>query len=335
MKLEIEPLSQKDSRWKLKRLGNSSSTIGSYGCLLVCHSMMLRYYGHDLLPDALNELYKQKGVFDGDLINYWKVPLAFPDIQCPPDGFLQCPDVPAPLDVIDSYLDKKMPVIALVDFDKATQGVQGHFVLIIGKDGDYLINDPMANPGEGSYYFSARYGDPAKGIYGLRLYQGPAVIEEDNYKVIYKGQTLATYERNPIDQIDQLSRELEGARTNLAQEVQNVAALQTALTAQEKDNSELMARLRDVEKQRDTVLAELKNLKENACEVLDLDECTPEAFRAVKKGIQWLTDRVKDLSDENKKLLEKVQEDFDYWGIVGNWFLGRWKKELPAKEVKK
>lgn len=63
-----------------------------------------------------------------------------------------------------------MPVIALVDFDPKTQGVQGHFVLIIGKDGDYLINDPMANPGEGSYWFSARYGDPARGIYGLRLY---------------------------------------------------------------------------------------------------------------------------------------------------------------------
>lgn len=332
MKLEIEPLSQKDSRWKSKKLGNSTSTIGSYGCLLTCHSMLLRYYGHDLLPDALNELYKQKGVFDGDLINYWKVPLAFPDIQCPPDGFLQCPDVPAPLDVIDFYLDKKMPVIALVDFDKATQGVQGHFVLIIGKDNDYLINDPWS--GE-TYYFSARYGEPAKGIYGLRLYQGPVVIEEDDYKVVYKGQTLASYERNPIDQIQELDKQLEAVRTNLAQEIQNGASLQAALTQQEMDNSELMARLRGVEKERDTVLAELRNLKENAKDILGIDECTPEAFRGLSRAFHGLRNEIEELSIENARLQEKVKRDFTYRKLVGNWFLGRWKKELPAKEVKK
>jgi hypothetical protein len=327
-KLTIEPLSQKDPRWRYKKLGFSTSTIGGFGCLLVCHSMLLRYYGHDILPDALNEIYKEKGVYQNqNLIDYWKLPAVFPDLSCPVNGYVQCPDTPAPLEIIDSYLDKKMPVIAMLDFDTATQGVQTHFVLVIGKDGsDYFINDPET----GETYFLtgskyAKFKDPAKDIYGLRLYQGPVVIEEDNYKVVYKGQTLATYERNPIDLLEQTNRELEGARANLAQEVQNGASLQAALAEQEKDNAEIMARLRSVEKERDTVLAELGNLKENACDILEIDECSPEAFRAVKKALEGVKDEIEKLAIENQKLLEKLKRDFRFWPLTGKWFLGRWK----------
>ena len=70
MKLNIPPLGQRDPRWKDKRLGGGGS-IGNYGCLLVCHAMMLTYFGHEVDPDTLNAIYKEKGVYDGNLINFF------------------------------------------------------------------------------------------------------------------------------------------------------------------------------------------------------------------------------------------------------------------------
>jgi len=169
MKLEIKPLSQRDSLWANKKLGSSTvSTIGDYGCLLVCHAMILTYYGHDFHPDDLNEFYKTRKVFDSaTIINYYAAANCFEDISA--DDYVDCYIDPAPLDRIDKYLAEGKPVIALVDFSPK-EGVQTHFVLIIGKDKDYLINDPWT--GE-TYWFEAKYGDPARYIFGLRLYSGP------------------------------------------------------------------------------------------------------------------------------------------------------------------
>jgi len=321
MKLPIESISQRDPRWKDIKLGTSTtSTIGGYGCLLCCHSMMLRYYKHDLLPDALNTLYKNNGVYqDASLINYWKIPAVFSDIACPPDGFVQCPDTPAPLSVIDTYLEKKMPVIALVDFDKTQGGLQSHFVLIIGKDiNDYFCNDPWT--GE-TYYFSAVYGQPAQGIYGLRLYQGPVVIEEDNYKVVYKGQILATYERNPIDKINELDQQLKSAKENLAQEIQNNAALQSALTQQEQTEKDLLEIIRRVEKERDDVIIAKKEVIDWSKDLLGIDISSIEAVRGLSRALQSLT--ASEL--EAKREIERLKQLFDYEVLLkfGSLFLGK------------
>lgn len=331
MKLSIELLSQKDKRWKDLKLGTSTvSTIGGYGCLLCCHSMMLRYYKHELLPDALNVLYKEKGVYnDATLINYWKIPAVFPDIQIPiftdkpyHDGFIQCPDEPAPLDLVDQWLDKKMPVIGLVDFDAATQGLQSHFVLIIGKDNnDYFILDPMANPTDGAYYFSAKYGDPAHGLMGLRVYSGPVVIEEDNYKIVYKGQTLATYERNPIDKINELDSQLKTAKENFAQEIQNNATLQAALTQQEQAEKELIDKIRATERERDTAVADLKEVRGWCQDLLGIDPVVIADVRALSVRIDDLVKSVKDLGDENKLL--KETSTFDIKFRLGKYFLAK------------
>jgi hypothetical protein len=227
MKLAInEPISQKDPRWSGLKLGNSNVTIGGYGCNLCCHSMLVKYYGYNYNPDALNELYKQKGVFqDQNLINYWKIPEVFPDITCPTGGFLQCPDTPAPLHLIDEYLNNKMPVICLVDFDKATQGLQTHFVLIIGKEAkDYLVNDPAT--GE-TYWFSAKYGPPAQGIMGLRLYQGippsPEVSPTDlelEKKIAALGEKVAELQNGQNEtkvNLEGITRKLDGMQNDITQ----------------------------------------------------------------------------------------------------------------------
>ena len=311
MKLNIPPISQKDTKWKSKLLGTSTSTIGSQGCLLCCHSMLLKYYNHDYNPDTLNELYKEKGVYqDKNLINHWKIPEVFPDITVPPNGFIQCPDVPAPLNVIDGYMNLKMPVIALVDFDTATQGLQSHFVLIVGKEGDdYYINDPWASPTEGSYFFSAKYGPPIQGIYGLRLYQGPVVIEEDYYQVSYKGQVLATYERNPIDKINELDNQLKAVKENMAQEIQNNASLSSALAEQEKDNAELLAKVRAVEKERDDVKTLVKDVAGWSKDLLGIDVSAIQEVRALGERLTTLQASEKTLLEEVERL--KTQKDIE------------------------
>jgi len=135
MKLSIDPLYQHDSTWKDKKLGTSGETIGSAGCNLCCHAMLLTYYKHLYNPDSLNELYKSSGVYqNGNLINFWKIPEVFSDIKA--DQFIQCPDVPAPLDLIDQYLNDKKPVIAMIDFLPATKEIDTHFILIIGRSED-------------------------------------------------------------------------------------------------------------------------------------------------------------------------------------------------------
>ena len=74
MKLNIKTWGQRDPLWADKKLGTSTTTtIGQAGCLLVCHSILLSYYGHDFHPDDLNEFYKTRGVFDqATLINFYK-----------------------------------------------------------------------------------------------------------------------------------------------------------------------------------------------------------------------------------------------------------------------
>ena len=180
MKLLIEPLCQKNTRWARKKLGTSNVTISGYGCYLVCLSMLLKYYDHEQDPGVLNELFKSNEVYDkGNLIRGWAVNRVYNDIKY--DEHYECPDIPCDLGKIDAYLEKRMPVIAMIDFSPIA-GVQSHFVLIIGKENDsYLINDPWT--GE-TYFFEAKYGDPAKNIYGLRLYSGEVKEVEDDSDTI-------------------------------------------------------------------------------------------------------------------------------------------------------
>ena len=241
MKLNILPLSQKNSAWGSKKLGTGTGTIGSYGCLLTCHSMMLTYFGHELLPDVLNEVYKSKDVFDnGNLINFWAVANLFEDIKV--KEYYNCYDEPCDLSKIDKQLEKKMPVIALVDFSP-TAGVQTHFVLVIGKtdDGHYLINDPWT--GE-TYYFDAKYGDPSRYIYGLRIYEGTPKNAS-----------------SPEDEIADLTDKLKSCNVSLAEKALESNNLRDELMAQEKDNEDLASQLTKARAERDTVIVEKKSIE--------------------------------------------------------------------------
>lgn len=286
MKLNILPIGQKDARWASKKLGNGTGTIGNYGCLLICHSMMLTYYGHELLPDALNEVYKTQGVFDGNLINFYAAGKVFGDIVA--DEYYDCQDVPADLTKIDKYLEAKKPVIALVDFDlDPSNKVQSHFVLIIGKDenGSYFINDPWE--GE-TYYFHAKYGDPARFIYGLRLYSGPPK-ESVNYQ----------------DQINDLTDKLKTCNEAVAAKSLEVNSLRDALNEQENDNRDLANQLLEARTQRDKATWDAERLELQ-------NKSLGEEIESLKKKIESLeADKV----SLNVKIMALEKDKVENWGF--------------------
>lgn len=252
MKLNIPPLSQRDSRWGRKHLGNSNLSISNYGCLLTCHSMFLRYLGQDLLPDALNEVYKNKGVFPKNfpaIINFYAAGEAF-ESTWNAEEYYQCILKPCDLSKIDKLLDQKMPVIAKVDFDAnpATTG-DWHFVLIIGKENDsYLINDPYY--GE-TYFFEAKYGKPERMIYGLRIYTG---------KEVPNGESCEDKLSDCKTEVTRTSKLLEGQTNKLAQKDGEIRILKEELEKQGAENVDLAKQILESRNQRDTAVREKKEL---------------------------------------------------------------------------
>lgn len=170
MKLKINKLSQRDARWRLKKLGNSDVTLGAGGCLLTCHSMAFQLAGIQQTPDVLNETYKANDVYHStNLIHFWSIPNVFPNIRA--ESFEDYYDIGAPIEKFYEWLDRGLPVIVLVDFDlNPNDGIDQHFILLHGYDDttrDFFCIDPWT--GE-EYYFNAKYGDPARFIYGHRFY---------------------------------------------------------------------------------------------------------------------------------------------------------------------
>lgn len=255
MKLAIENLSQLDSRWAKTTLG-TSGTIKDYGCALICVTMTCNYYGHKVTPLEVNELLKQNGGYiNGNLMNWAAVSKFYPDIIF--DKKIECKSVPAPLDVVDNYLNAGKPVIAFVDYNPATPDPEQHFVLIVGKDeqGEYIINDPMSNPGDGSYYLSAKYGPPAKAICGLRLYSGPVPVVEDNkYWVYYKGAKLTPpYEKNPADVIFTLENSIKNLDSQLSAKTTEVELLRREIDTQDAYEKQLITERDTARKERDDI----------------------------------------------------------------------------------
>jgi len=189
MKLNLPNFSQKDPQWKLKRVGTGSLTFGSVGCAVCCVADILNYFGHEVTPDKLNELLvSNNGFADKNLIRWDVVAKIYPDIV-----FDRRVDEKNRYDIVDEYLSQKKPIIACIDYNPSTPVLDQHFFVFVGKDeaGNYLINDPMSNPGDGAYYLQAKY-DPNK-LWGLRLYSG--VVEEEKPDTVENEATIDQYEK--------------------------------------------------------------------------------------------------------------------------------------------
>jgi peptidase C39-like protein len=158
--MSIPIMNQQDGAWAGAPLGTSpTETVGSAGCAITAVAMMLRYYGMDTDPGALNSWLTGNGgyAFDDQLI--WAAVTSYSRGRVGFSGWLG-PD----LNVITTELDEGRPVVAEVRL----YGNQ-HFVLLTGytTEGGYEVLDPWFGD---SQTVGARYGDPATGIVSIRTF---------------------------------------------------------------------------------------------------------------------------------------------------------------------
>ncbi len=144
---KTQNLYQNDEKWKNVKLGNSSETIGGWGCLLTSVTMMLNGIGYNETPETVNQKMKKAGGFQGAFFIPSVLPYVWPN--CAYRDMQPCESVPAPVGQIDEALAAGKPVILQVDWNKQV-GVQTHFVLVKEKKGnDYVIYDPYKYGGDG------------------------------------------------------------------------------------------------------------------------------------------------------------------------------------------
>jgi hypothetical protein len=144
---KTQSLYQNDEKWKNTKLGNSSETIGGWGCLLTSVTMMLNGIGYSETPETVNEKMKKAGGFQGAFFIPSVLPYVWPN--CAYRDMQPCESSPAPLAQIDAAVAAGKPVILQVDWNKQT-GIQTHFVLIKEKKGnDYVLYDPFKYGGDG------------------------------------------------------------------------------------------------------------------------------------------------------------------------------------------
>lgn len=145
---KTQNLYQNDEAWKNVKLGHSSETIGSWGCLLTSVTMMLNGIGHNETPKTVNDKMKNAGGFDRALFIPSVVPMIWSG--CSYQGFQPCESHPAPIQQIDAEVVAGKPVILQVDWNPKQEGVQTHYVLVKEKKGDdYVIYDPFKYSGDG------------------------------------------------------------------------------------------------------------------------------------------------------------------------------------------
>ena len=144
---KTQNLYQNDEKWKNTKLGNSSETIGGWGCLLTSVTMMLNGMGYNETPESVNEKMKASGGFQGAFFIPSVLPYVFPTVQY--KSMQPCEAFPAPVAQIDAAVAAGKPVILQVDWNKQA-GIQTHFVLVKEKKGDdYALYDPYKYGGDG------------------------------------------------------------------------------------------------------------------------------------------------------------------------------------------
>ena len=147
---------QKDERWAAERLGPSSGTLGSHGCLVCSVAMACVDLGVELTPKELNESLMAN---EGFLPQGWVVWNAMPAAT---DGRVTAAYHRSPSHaVMDAALEQGgYPVVKYF----LLGGIQ-HWCVIVGKEGlEYLARDPLHDEKE-----PVRLSTLTEKIYAVRV----------------------------------------------------------------------------------------------------------------------------------------------------------------------
>ena len=146
--IQVKPLSQRDPRWRRKRLGFSRLSIGNYGCTITCLTMLINHEtGKNYGVDEVNDRLKRVRAFSGALVIWSRVPLAFPDLSWVKRGWNYS-------NATVAYYVYLLRQPVCVQVAAASIGAWRHWVL-------YLGGRKMADPWTGRIESTNRY--PATG----------------------------------------------------------------------------------------------------------------------------------------------------------------------------
>jgi peptidoglycan hydrolase CwlO-like protein len=127
--------SQKDSRWKNTKIGNSDSKMKDYGCAISSVSMVMTYHGKRITPKSL----AKKPIFYWDLIS-WPSSSSQIGLGSGVSLISNTNHRGVNWSTIKSEIKKGNPVIVFI----SAKGKAGHYVVVHGmdKDGEYVVHDP-------------------------------------------------------------------------------------------------------------------------------------------------------------------------------------------------
>lgn len=128
--MNITPLSQRNEKWRYKKLGSGNTlTLGDYGCVVTCFTMLVNYItGKKYGVDDINAILVNGGAFYQDTLMWWtEVPKALSYMKFEWRGWSYENDK-----VADYIYNKGIPVIVQVDAAPIGSPRSDHYVLYIG-----------------------------------------------------------------------------------------------------------------------------------------------------------------------------------------------------------
>jgi len=141
--LPVENLKQYNSNWSSEIYNNALEwaqipTIERWGCALTSVTMVLRYYGHDVWPNTLNDWLKNQpdGYIRNGLTNWLAISRYTQEYANIDSSILKFRRYHAdPIKLEEELLQRRPPILEL----------PGHFIVAKGKtNSDFLINDPIS-----------------------------------------------------------------------------------------------------------------------------------------------------------------------------------------------
>ena len=142
--MTIQPLSQRDTRWARKTLGFSKLLIGGYGCTITSLAMLISHVENRVVRvDEVNEKLKSVKAFQGALLLWSRVPLAYPSLK-----FIKRAYNYSNGDVAFNIYVKGIPV--MVEVNGAKIGAARHWVLFKGQG---KANDPWTGKEISTSYY--------------------------------------------------------------------------------------------------------------------------------------------------------------------------------------
>lgn len=170
--ITVPVLSQRDPRWAWKYLGFSTATIGGYGCLLACLTMLSGKTDISQVNEILKSLgnysgNNPNGAYLGNLVVWANIPKALPSLKFV--GRFYSYDNQA---VADYVYNKKIPVIVQVDAAPIGAPRTDHYVLYIG-------NKKLIDPWTGQIRPTSDF--PI--VKGYALYEVLNIYKEKNEKL--------------------------------------------------------------------------------------------------------------------------------------------------------